>query len=142
MLLTLIGMVAGLAIASNKLEQQQQATASHRLTAIGDDIDQALETIRRQHRDNKDYLKKYQLLPLVERHGDFYNTLLGSEQAYTDAIASYQAYIYDIAGRVRGSGEWHSFYTNKLDLFQHRSLNRSRYLMQLKPAAPVTPEQP
>ena len=60
----------------------------------------------------------------IDRRFDaLYTAALGFEEDYRDFLFHYKQSIFQVAGRVGGSGVWHDFYTQRLDQF----INNSRY---------------
>jgi hypothetical protein len=135
MLLALIGLITFLVFTSNSINQQKDSSPLNVIDELATTIEQNINTIKEQHQDNKDFLKIYQVLPLIERYPDFYQAVVNSEKHQGNYISDYQSLMYDLASRVRGSGEWHSFFTKQLDYYQQRCQNRNRYLSDLKPIA-------
>ena len=140
MLLTLIILLVCLVFASKALNEQKGDTSTYRLDELSNTINQNFDTIKSEHEENKEYLKEYLVLPLPQRHAAFFNSVISGEDDTEELVTAYQAYMYDIASRVRGSGEWHSFFTGKLDYLEQRSNNRNRYLEALAPEAESEPD--
>ncbi len=136
--LLLVIVLFSMALAKSGIEAKMAETSGYRLHELSDNIGSALKKIRREHEDNKAYLKEFELLPFTQRYAGFYHGALNGEKALGQYISHYQVMTYDAASQVRGSGEWHSFYNSRLDYFLQRSQNRHRYLKQLAPPAPVT----
>jgi hypothetical protein len=134
MLLALIALMISIVAAHHRLEQQKMSTSTYQLDELEKSVSSLLDGIKSKHVDNKAYLKQYEVLPFTQHHDKFYLAVLNDEQQFTIMINSYQSYIYAIASRVRGSGEWYNFFSGQLDYYQQRSLNRLRYLQALAPS--------
>ena len=131
MLLALVLQTTLLIFAHNGIASRQAASPMEAIDKAAEGIQQNIETIKQEHQQSKDYLKQFEILPVTEKYPDFYQALIDSEQQQGLYIQQYQKLMYDLASRVRGSGEWHSFFTRQLDFYHQRCKNRDRYLKKL-----------
>lgn len=131
MLLVLVLQTTLLVFAHNGIADRQAASPMDAIDKAAEGIQKNIDTIKQEHQQNQDFLKQFEILPITEKYPAFYQALIDSEQQQGLYIKQYQNLMYDLASRVRGSGEWHSFFTQQLDYYQQRCKNRIRYLKKL-----------
>jgi hypothetical protein len=65
------------------------------------------------------------------RLGQIYQLGLASESAYVDLLANYQQLNYELASRVKGSGEWYYYFKKSLDDAADKAAKRQSAMAEL-----------
>lgn len=128
--LALVGSGLLLLVSFWALLQAYQATQNtssknptYRLNELTVSIQRAREAAASQYQEFGDLMDETTISDIDRRFNALYSVALGFEENYRDFLFSYKQSVFQVAGRVGGSGVWHDFYAQRLDQF----INNSRY---------------
>ena len=86
----------------------------NRADKLGKKIANTRESVEKQYADLEARMQDETITNVRKRYQIIYDMSQQDERDYAQLLSSYQQASYQIAGRIRGSGEWYHYYERDL----------------------------
>jgi hypothetical protein len=120
-----------LKVISDKATELEEFQPVSRFEIMKQNLDKTYLVIEDQYAIHLHKMKDEDLLRLNVRFNTIYTSAYQNEKQYADFIRVYQQGAYELASRVRGSGEWFEFYNIDLNGLKEKAEFRERSLAKL-----------